>query len=66
MRLLSIDGWDVPCAPPAKGVKSTRDPLPSSTLKTCIRMVDEFGNKNAAVHVLEVANPTHVVNEKNR
>lgn len=62
MRLLSIDGWDLPCAlPTPTGGKA----LPSC-LKKCRETLAEFDFVGKAVHILEVANPVHVVTDKNR
>lgn len=68
MRLLSIDGWDVPCAlsPALREIGNGRASSVAS-LRKSLCILDEFGfNQAAAVHALEFANPCHVVTAKNR
>lgn len=69
MRLLSIDGWDVPCARPrvvSHQVREKSSQTPMSSLQTCMRKLDGFADQAPAVHLLEVANPACVVTAKNR
>lgn len=62
MRILSIDGWDLPCALPLP----SNGNAPVSSLKECMRALAEFDHIGKVAHVLEVANPAYIVTENNR
>lgn len=76
MKILSIDGWDLPCAVAAsvKGTSSSTsgncagiDGRFESSLRKCERVLEGLDDvdEDDVLHVLEVAMPAIVVNKSN-
>lgn len=66
MRLLSVDGWDLPCALEAAAAAGGHGRVIPSCRKKCERVLEELHGEMKAVHTLEVATPVVVVTRKNR
>lgn len=77
MRILSIDGWDLPCALTAAAAAAASSGggggaarsdgagrMESSLLK-CESVLEDLHGEENELHVLEVAMPAVVVNEAN-
>lgn len=65
MRLLSIDGWDLPCALAAAS-KAGNDGTLSSSLIKCERVLDALRSEGKETHFLEMQTPAVVVTENSR
>ncbi|CAM9233688.1 unnamed protein product [Laminaria digitata] len=68
MRILSIDGWDLPCAlsTASGGVGAGSTSRFQSCLRKCERVLEACSTDTKTVHVLEVATPAVVVTTTNR
>lgn len=70
MRILSIDGWDLPCALTAAATAASTGAgrggrVIESSLRKCESVLEGFGEEEKALHVLEVAMPAVVVTKCN-
>ena len=66
MRILSIDGWDLPCAlGAAKSDAVGRSGRLESSLRKCENVLRDMHGEESALHVLEVAMPAVVVTKSN-
>lgn len=66
MRILSIDGWDLPCALSTMGGGAGSNSRFQSCLRKCERVLEACSTGTKTVHVLEVATPAVVVTTTNR
>lgn len=68
MTILSIDGWDLPCAlrsaAAASGAGAVGRRLESS-LRKCEAVLEDLQGEESELHVLEVAMPAVVVTKSN-
>lgn len=67
MRILSIDGWDLPCALKAAAASSGGAGASrlESSLRRCETVLEDLHGEECELHVLEVAMPAVVVTESN-
>lgn len=72
MRILSIDGWDLPCALTAAAAASGSSSVErsgtsrlESSLKKCESVLEDLDGEEDDLHVLEVAMPAVVVTDSN-
>lgn len=71
MRILSIDGWDLPCAlAAAAGASGTGAGAVGtggleSSLRKCESVLEDLHGEESELHVLEVAMPAVVVTKSN-
>lgn len=74
MRILSIDGWDLPCALNAVAAASGAGAVgrdganrlkSRSSLRKCESVLEDLHGEESELHVLEVAMPAVVVTKSN-
>lgn len=73
MKILSIDGWDLPCALTAAAAaaastgsgKGRGGRVVESSLRKCENVLEGLEGEEKALHVLEVAMPAVVVTKSN-
>lgn len=72
MRILSIDGWDLPCALKAAATASGNGAVGGdgtskleSSLRKCESVLEDLQGEECELHVLEVAMPAVVVTKSN-
>lgn len=66
MRILSIDGWDLPCALSTASGGAGPSSRYQSCLRKCERVLEACSADTKTVHVLEVSTPAVVVTTTNR